>query len=638
MLTEKYSSEFLTSSFIPRKEWSPFPAADDRGKWKKLLETPLNRERMRHITGMAQGMAKQPWPALSATLFMEFERNGNRSRFEAPYMERRSRLSTFVLAECFEHRSVFIDQIINGLWLIMEETTWALSAHAYRPEHANSQDPLPDTGQETLALFSLQTAMLLADTWYLLHDRLEKVSPVLVKRLRSQLMTRVIENFENNTSEHDPELELRSFPWMNGHNNWTPWCCSSLLATAMILINNPERLARFTRVLMRGIDRFIDQYGDDGGCDEGPGYWNHAAGKMVFFLDMLHSRTHGAVDIFHEPKIREMGLYIQRVHLGNNWFANFSDAPARTRANRMLTWRYAERINSDHLRALVEHQHTTPSGDYVSLFGSSNLGDMIREMFEMPQTFPGSRLKLEKEVWLPDVQIMVSRDKEDSVEGITCAAKAGHNSESHNHNDIGQFILMAGGCPVIVDSGSKAYTRVTFSKERYRLMEQRSLGHNVPIVNQIEQRGGKEYQAGDVTFTSEPNRRILSMNLKNAYPERAAINSLERKILHTTGPKSSLEIQDTLDSSRKRCSLGIHLLSTSEPIETEAGIWLLNSKNECPIRLEFDPFIVSCVVDYRQYDDRNLKNIWNGGLYTIDLGQTSDTGKMTIVFRFVRQG
>lgn len=636
MLIEKYSKEFLTSSFIPRKEWSPFPAADDREKWNALLEKPLNRERMRHITGMALGMARQPWPALPATLFMEFERNGNRSRFEGPYMERRSRLSTFVLAECFQHRNVFIDEIINGLWLLMEETTWALSAHAYRPEFNGSQDPLPDTKQETLALFSLQTAMLLADTWHLLHNRLEAVSPVLLKRLRSQLMTRVIENFEKNTSESDPEKEIRCFQWMDGHNNWTTWCCSSLLATAMILIDDPERLAQFTRILMRGIDRFIDQYGADGGCDEGPGYWNHAAGKMVFFLDLLHSRTNGAVDIFNEPKIREMGMYIHRAHLGNNWFANFADAPARTRANRLLTWRYAERINSDHLRALVQYQHTTSSGEYTSLFGTSKLGDMIREMFELPEKFSGSPLKLEKEIWLPDLQLMVSRDREDSVEGLTCAAKAGHNSESHNHNDIGQFILMAGGEPVIVDSGSKAYTRVTFSKARYRLMEQRSLGHNVPIVNQIEQRSGEEYRAGNVIFTSEPHRRSLSMDLKDAYPDRAEITSLTREIIHTFDPRSSVEIRDTLDSTRKRCSLTVHLLSTSEPVEAEAGVWLLNAENNCPIRLEFDPFVMSCVVDYRQYDDRNLKNIWNGGLYTIDLGQSSDTGSMTMAFRFLR--
>ena len=46
------------------------------------------------------------------------------------------------------------------------------------------------------------------------------------------------------------------------------------------------------------LDKFINTYPDDGGCEEGPGYWNVAAGAMFDLLELLYSATSGAVDIY----------------------------------------------------------------------------------------------------------------------------------------------------------------------------------------------------------------------------------------------------------------------------------------------------------------------------------------------------
>src|SRR5690606_39665769 len=47
------------------------------------------------------------------------------------------------------------------------------------------------------------------------------------------------------------------------------------------------------------------------------------------------------------------------------------------------------------------------------------------------------------------------------------AAKGGYNNESHNHNDIGSFILYKEGKPLFIDAGVGTYTKKTFSNERY---------------------------------------------------------------------------------------------------------------------------------------------------------------------------
>ena len=41
------------------------------------------------------------------------------------------------------------------------------------------------------------------------------------------------------------------------------------------------------------LDRYLDIIPEDGGCDEGPGYWNMAGGSLMDFLEFLEKLTGG---------------------------------------------------------------------------------------------------------------------------------------------------------------------------------------------------------------------------------------------------------------------------------------------------------------------------------------------------------
>jgi hypothetical protein len=43
------------------------------------------------------------------------------------------------------------------------------------------------------------------------------------------------------------------------------------------------------------------------------------------------------------------------------------------------------------------------------------------------------------------------------------AIKGGNNGESHNHNDVGSFIIYTDGEPLFIDPGVGEYTAKTFS-------------------------------------------------------------------------------------------------------------------------------------------------------------------------------
>ena len=206
MLLERCDRDLLLAKLLPREKWEPFPRAADRAKWEGLLDASLNRERKAYLIENAEKILGQPWPALPAAEFMGYMRDGNRTRYSSLYFERRRRLNVLVLAECFEHEGRFLDEIANGIWAICEEATWTVPAHAERV----GGDVLPRQDRESVALFSCETAMMIAEILYLLGDELENLSPALCDRMRRETFRRVIV----------PVEERDDFWWLSGRNNW----------------------------------------------------------------------------------------------------------------------------------------------------------------------------------------------------------------------------------------------------------------------------------------------------------------------------------------------------------------------------------------------------------------------------------
>jgi hypothetical protein len=53
-----------------------------------------------------------------------------------------------------------------------------------------------------------------------------------------------------------------------------------------------RRIAAVAKIV-RSLDHFFDAYDDDGGCDEGPGYWGRAGASLFDCLELLRSARTG---------------------------------------------------------------------------------------------------------------------------------------------------------------------------------------------------------------------------------------------------------------------------------------------------------------------------------------------------------
>jgi len=156
------------------EQWRPYPKFAERKAWEALPEAT----RAAWIKAGEQWLG-EPWPMLRATDILAFRRDGNRRRYETPYFGRRRALLAMVMAECCEGRGRFLDEIINGIWCICEETSWCVPAHIWSAaEHGG----LPDQLAPSVDLFAAETAAQLAWTVYLLGERLDAVTPAAEPR------------------------------------------------------------------------------------------------------------------------------------------------------------------------------------------------------------------------------------------------------------------------------------------------------------------------------------------------------------------------------------------------------------------------------------------------------------------------
>jgi hypothetical protein len=239
MLTEALPEQRLQTTLIKREDWHPYPKAIDRASWSSLPEDV----RRAHLE-RGQSSQSLPWSTLTATGFMHYYRTGGYMDFQKASFSRRHKLRDMVTAECVEGSGRFVDDIIDGIWLLCEESfwgpppnTWVRATEADQVGYSNQQldairTVLPDVERNGVDLWVGETAGVLAWTAYLLKEQLDDVSPLIHERIASEIKARVL----------DPCLE-RNFLWMGflGQEvgNWNPWCNSNWL-TAILLLEPDE--------------------------------------------------------------------------------------------------------------------------------------------------------------------------------------------------------------------------------------------------------------------------------------------------------------------------------------------------------------------------------------------------------------
>ncbi len=549
MLAEKYPIEKLRESLV--EEWHPYPRATERGPWEKLPD------RLRKVyIERGESALDFAWPVLPATLFLDYAVTGNRTRYQAERNKRRQSLGHLVLAECMEGQGRFVDQIVNGVWATCEETYWGVPAHLSLQEAGRG---LPDASEPTVDLFAAETSALLAWTHYLIGDSLETVSPLVLPRIALEIDKRIL----------TPLLLREDFWWMglkarpDGRhvNNWNPWINSNWLLSFLLIEKDRNRLAEGVAKSMRSLDRFIEPYPTDGGCDEGAGYWGRAAASLFDCQEILESATDGAIDEFDNDLFRNMGSFIYKAHVDDRYFVNFADAPVLTTPVPSILYRFGKRVGDDQLAAfgalLAKKANLVANG-----FGDS-VARQLPALFAAEELFATEGGQpLPRDAWFPEIQVMTARSAAGSAKGLFVAAKGGTNAESHNHNDVGTFTVFADGKPLLIDTGVEPYTAKNSSPERYDIWTMNSNHHNLPQINGQCQQPGFERAAKAVTYSATDDQVLFGVDIADAYPKEAGVIAWNRTI--RLNRRKDVEIEDACSFEKAGGEVVLHLMTACD--------------------------------------------------------------------------
>ena len=621
----KYSVQDLKKIVLTAEEWKPFPQLKDRNRWSQFSD----KVRTGYIL-LAEKHLGCEWETPKASVFLEYVRNGNRSNFQRISYSRRAKLAELVLGECMEGKGRFLDDILNGIWTICEETYWGVPAHV----GAQKRGPgLADVTEPTVDLFAAETGMLLAWTLYLVGEEMDRISPLVRERIEFEVKRRII----------DVNLERDDFWWMGfGNrtvNNWNPWICSNWLTVVLLIERDPGLRARSIHKILLCLDNFLNPYPRDGGCDEGPGYWNRAGGSLFDCLELLQSASRGAIDVFDSPLIQEIGKYIFKAYIHNRYYINFADASAVLSPDASLIYRYGQSIKNRDMAgfgAFLARQQKLGEKPLRGSFGY--FGRVLPALFQLEEVLSHeSREPLLLESWFPELQVMAARTSPGSERGFYLAAKGGHNAESHNHNDVGNFILYADGYPVLIDVGVETYTAKTFSSKRYEIWTMQSAFHNLPTINGMMQKDGRQYRSRDVQYKSGNEETSFSLDIAGAYPEEAGIKTWRRSLM--LDRRGQLTVLDSYELDEVRENLKMNLMTLRRPDIMEGGLIRLKEAEGIEglreIFIFFDNDSFSAEIEEIPLSDSRLRSAWGSRVYRILLTgrQTPQKGRIRLTVR-----
>jgi hypothetical protein len=605
----------LSRVLVSDNSWINLPDYKNRPFWQNL-PAGIRQEYIKK----AEGYLTYDWPAVKATDYLEFIRSGDRRQHV--YAACSNALNSLVMGELVEGEGRFLDQIINAVWYYSEQTWWGWSAHL-GPQKAGAG--LPDINDPFVDLGVGEITSDLSWTWYLFHDEFDKVHPLISARLKQEIIRKAL----------IPYFTRDDF-WYMGFtggrpNNWNPWINYNMLNSFLLIESDPEKKKDEVEKVVKSLDRFLNGYSDDGGCDEGPSYWGAAGALLYESLEVLRNATGGKFDVFNDPLIENIGRYFYRVNIHAPYFINFADADATTMGNASAVYRYGKAINDQ-----IMQQFGAYLGRLVK-FGDHSFGgkicDQIKSLTLIDELKNAASAEaLVAEFWLPDTEVAGARDKEGSFTGFFFGAKGGFNEESHNHNDVGSCVMYYDGKPCLIDLGREEYNAKTFSPRRYEIWTMQSGFHNLPVINGTDQKEGKKFKASKTSFTANSKTALFSTDIAGAYPEEAGVKSWIRT--YTLNRGKSFVITDKYElSGQKKSITSSNIMTCCKVSDVKPGILRL-AGDGFTIEMSYNSKTVKPEIEFIPVTDKALKRYWPDGVTRIRMEFINPelTGGQKIVF------
>jgi len=347
-------------------------------------------------------------------------------------------------------------------------------------------------------------------------------------------------------------------------------CNSGVGLAGLTLLKEHPQLTDIVAESYNRINSMFNELGEDGGWQEGGGYWNYGVHTSSFFADALKRLTNGKHNLFNNKRLKDnpasFPLYLS---LPGNKSLNFEDSGG-----------YGL-IGSPHLiNKLATETKNEEAAWYRSNFleKGNNIFDIIWPRpsgLGIPPKNPSKHFRT-IDWWVMRTDFM-------NPNKVIVAGKAGKNDDPHHgHLDIGHFVVYWNKEYFIRDLGRSGYDEKYFDEARFEYPEAASSGHNTILVNGEQQISAKYYKqpydysiGGEVlSFQSSDKVDYVLMDPTKAYPNKE-LKKWRRSVV-LKKPEVTLVLDEIKSTSNAEIKVRFH---PGVEVEIYEKLVMLEGKN-----------------------------------------------------------
>ncbi|MBR2444021.1 MAG: heparinase II/III family protein [Clostridia bacterium] len=377
--------------------------------------------------------------------------------------------SSALLALIYPDNEEYYRSLVETIWEICNEYTWAPLGHYNDYYNRTPQDFDPGL----IDIFAASLAFSLAEIKHLFKDRFPKL---LNDRISYELRRHTIEPYLN-----------RKFFWEHHNNNWTAVCTGAV--GGVLMYEDPEEFERQFSRLQASMECYLASYDDDGMCVEGTAYWGFGFGFFAVYAMLLREFSNGKHDWLKNPKVKSISQFIQKMHLQPNILAMFSDVNARegywVGLPHMLKTVYGDAIEKLTL-------------DQATIVAYCHWAFALRSTIYYNPEYTTDKLE-NGTYYAPVSNYFIKR-----TDNYGLAFKGGNQWESHNHQDVGSFILARNNKQIFCDFGyiGPGNWPGYQGSRRNEYFQPSSFSHNLPIFDDMGQ-GGDDTNKARAVYNEE---------------------------------------------------------------------------------------------------------------------------------------
>lgn len=553
--------------------------------------TPFEKEL---LTEAGKYTAENQVAPLPFSGYLKYLQEGERLSFEVDYFARRRQMVTLALAYQVEKDDSLLPLLEQVLWEVCNEYTWALPAHL--PQALGNFTP---SSKYWIDLFAAETGQTLAE---IVTDLGEALSPFLVARIRSEVEERILQPFEN-----------RPWHWEHLENNWSSVIAGSIGMAALSLLSDGPRLRSLVERLDIAMQAYLSGFGEDGACVEGVGYWAYGFGYYLYYAEKL-ARVLGDDRYLILPKTTAIAAFPYYAEVSPQEYLPFSDYGNSSLPSGLLSYCH------DELGVQIPVLTGVSRLDFDHCYRYAHLSRNLRWTTEAILTSDDGDVSH----YFADSQWLAIRSPKNQ---FVFGAKGGSNEESHNHLDVGHFIIGDGQQLFLDDLGAGEYTRDYFQDStRYNYFVNNADSHALPKINGESQQPG-EVAAKNVTFTAEAVARF-KLDLTDTYSKAAGLEKFTREMAIDPANRQ-VTVTDRFIFTEESNQLVENYLTKLLPKVSENEVVLVGENNMLQMILPTSEIKVT-PHDYSDHEGDPQRAYTIEGSYTVN-----DTAEIVTTFRLI---